>query len=81
MNEYIFSETFVPFPSCSSMNQVETLELIIFGLVPSLTGFTRTVTTVEREAGIINPHAYVTKNARDITRTYGAMIAHVGDDQ
>jgi hypothetical protein len=51
VTEYIHSEQFVPFPPCSSMEQVEVMEHLIFGLVPSLTGFTRDVTPAEQEAG------------------------------
>jgi hypothetical protein len=82
MNEIILSEQFIPFPPCATMQQVEAMEHIIFGLVPSVTGFTREVTPAERKEGIINPHAYVTKNAGGtITRSYGAMIAYLGDLQ
>jgi hypothetical protein len=81
MSEYLLSEQFVPFPPCSSMEQVETLELIIFGLVPSLTSFTRAVTLAEQEDGVINPHAFVRKIDGVISRTYGAVIAHIGDLQ
>ena len=36
MNEYILSDTHVPFPPCTSMQQIEGIELIIFGVFPGL---------------------------------------------
>ena len=78
MNEYILSDAHVPFPPCTSMQQIEALELIIFGLFPSLRNFTREITPVERAADIIYPHAYARKLGGCITRKYGVMIAEIG---
>jgi hypothetical protein len=71
MNEVILSELFVPFFPCSSMQQVEIAELIVFAMLPDLKSFTREVTPVERAAGIIEPHARVTRTAEGISRKYG----------
>jgi hypothetical protein len=81
MNEYVLSDAHMPFPSCTAMQQIEGIELIIFGLFPSLRSFTREITPVERAGGIIYPHALVEKTPNGISRKYGAMIAHIGDLQ
>jgi len=81
MNEYVLSDAHVPFPPCTSMQQIEGIELIIFGLFPGLRSFTCKITPVERAAGIIYPHAYVRKLGGCITRKYGAMIAEIGELQ
>ena len=78
MNEYILSDAHVPFPPCTSMRQVEGIELIIFRLFPGLRNFTREITPVERAAGIINPHPLVQKTADGISRKYGTTIFNFG---
>ena len=78
MNEYILSDAHVPFPPCTSMRQVEGIELIIFGLFPGLRNFTREITRVERTAGILYPHALVQKTANGISRRYGITIGNFG---
>ena len=78
MKEYILSDTHVPFPPCTSMQQIEGIELIIFGVFPGLRSFTREITPVERAAGIIYPHALVQKTADGISRKFGTTIFNFG---
>ena len=78
MNEYILSDAHVPFPPCTSMQQIEGIALIIFGVFPGLRNFTREITPVERAAGIINPHPLVQKTADGISRKYGTTIFNFG---
>jgi len=78
MNEYILSDAHVPFPLCTSMQQIEGIELIIFGVFPGLRNFTRAITPVESAAGIIYPHVFVQKTPDGISRKYGATVGNFG---
>ena len=79
MNQYILSDAHVPFPPCTSMQQIEGIELMVFGAFPGLRNFTREITPVERAAGIIYPHALVEKTPDGISRKYGTTIVNFGE--
>jgi hypothetical protein len=75
MNKCMQSDAFMSFPPCSSIEQVEFEEWLIFARFPSLTKFSREITRVERLAGVTDPHALVAKTNDGITRYYGMAIS------
>jgi len=78
MKEYILSDAHLPFLPCTSIQQIEGIELIVFGAFPGLRNFTREITPIERAAGIIYPPALVQKTADGIRRKYGSTIVNFG---
>jgi hypothetical protein len=81
LNQIKFSDGFIDFFPCTTMKQVQITEMLIFGLTPGLTSFTRDITPAERAAGVIYPHVLVTKTEDGITRQYGTMLGCAGGIQ
>jgi len=78
MNEcFLTTGDVISAPPCSSMEQVEAADWLIFKLIHGLTQFTREVTTAERATGINHPHALVTQTGDGVRRYYGIAIPSI----
>jgi len=74
MNNHICTVPSLHFPPCFTASQLHFAELLLFGMLPNLTKFTRDVTPFERAAGITDTAALVIKTPSGIERKYGTAI-------
>lgn len=62
MSDYAISAQVLDFPPCSSVEQIQFIELLLFGFFPGLTTFIRETTAFERAVGVAHTHVLVTKS-------------------